>query len=420
MLNPDRISRTLFYLLIIFLPTQLGKHFWPNFSFVFGLRLDYLSPTFYFTDILILIILLLSSKKIIYFFKKQTGKNVFLFLTFYVFLFLGILSSKNLPAGLYGLLKLTEMIFLSIYVIQNFQNLNKKNLFIAFSIPIIYESLLSLFQLFNNGSMGGLLYFLGERTFNSSTPGIANASINGQLILRPYATFSHPNVLAGFLVIFTLFLLNLFTKKEKVVLIILTALATLSLFSTLSRIAIVYWLICLIILFAISMYKKYKKGKTNIKNVAFILISIFVIVLIFVKDSTLMQRFSETTVYEQSFAQRQELTTSSFNMLIKNPLLGVGINNFYFNLTNTLFIQPVHNIFLLILSQGGIIVFFIIMYVLIKALVIVVRLKNIYLFLALLSITVLGSFDHYFLTLQQGQILTVLVFGAIYSKKNKL
>src|SRR3989344_9415701 len=45
-----------FYLLILFLPTQLGRHFWPNFSFVSGIRIDYLSPTLYATDIFILLI----------------------------------------------------------------------------------------------------------------------------------------------------------------------------------------------------------------------------------------------------------------------------------------------------------------------------------------------------------------------------
>ena len=48
------LSAIFFYLLILFLPTQLGKHFWPNFSYVYGVRIDYLSPTLYFTDILII------------------------------------------------------------------------------------------------------------------------------------------------------------------------------------------------------------------------------------------------------------------------------------------------------------------------------------------------------------------------------
>src|SRR5476651_2543095 len=59
-LNPNKLSLLFFYLLILFLPTQLGKHFWPNFSFVYGIRVDYLSPTIYISDILFVLLFFLS------------------------------------------------------------------------------------------------------------------------------------------------------------------------------------------------------------------------------------------------------------------------------------------------------------------------------------------------------------------------
>ena len=49
----------LFYSIILFLPTQLGLHFWPEYSKVLGLRIDYLSPTIYMTDVLILLLIVL-------------------------------------------------------------------------------------------------------------------------------------------------------------------------------------------------------------------------------------------------------------------------------------------------------------------------------------------------------------------------
>src|SRR3989344_696217 len=51
-----RVEYILFYLIILFLPTQLGKHFWPDFSIVSGIRVDYLSPTVYFTDVFIFLL----------------------------------------------------------------------------------------------------------------------------------------------------------------------------------------------------------------------------------------------------------------------------------------------------------------------------------------------------------------------------
>src|SRR3989338_9410931 len=52
----SKIENALFFLTLLFLPTQLGRHFWPSFSYILGIRTDYLSPTLYLTDILILLL----------------------------------------------------------------------------------------------------------------------------------------------------------------------------------------------------------------------------------------------------------------------------------------------------------------------------------------------------------------------------
>ena len=48
-----------FVLLIFLIPSQLAYHFWPNWAFVGGVRVDYFAPTIYLTDILIVVILAL-------------------------------------------------------------------------------------------------------------------------------------------------------------------------------------------------------------------------------------------------------------------------------------------------------------------------------------------------------------------------
>jgi hypothetical protein len=52
-----KLHQKIFWLLIFLLPVQLGRHFWPDFSFVLGLKIDYLAPTVYLTDLLVLLIL---------------------------------------------------------------------------------------------------------------------------------------------------------------------------------------------------------------------------------------------------------------------------------------------------------------------------------------------------------------------------
>lgn len=196
-----KIGKLAFFLLVLFLPTQLGKHFWPDFSYVLGQRIDYFSPTIYLTDIFIFILLLLDFKSI--WRTLQRNFTVLLFYCFAVLLFsVAWVHWQNQNPGLlaYQWLRLAEWLFLVIWVKRN---VSLKETILPLNLSIIWTSFLALGQLWQQHSLG--FWFLGERTFQAGTPGIALASWQGQLFLRPYATFPHPNVLAGYaLIVFSL------------------------------------------------------------------------------------------------------------------------------------------------------------------------------------------------------------------------
>jgi O-antigen ligase len=111
-------------------------------------------------------------------------------------------------------------------------------------------------------------------------------------------------------------------------------------------------------------------------------------------------------------------------MFWKNPVLGVGLNNYFNNLnvisfqSNTFLIQPVHNIFLLVLAEIGLIGFCFVIFAFAKSIVKTFNQKQTrkYLLMALFAVVFLGMFDHYFLTLQQGQLLLSLILGISLSK----
>lgn len=430
-LNPNKASKIFFYLLLLFLPTQLGRHFWPDSSFVFGLRLDYLSPTLYLTDVFIILIFICSFVDVFRSLKKINKTYLYVFVLFSLSLVVGIATSRNLIAGYYGLVKFLEFSFLSYYVFANLKNLNKQIIFLCFFSGLVFESLLSFLQYLNQGSVGSLFYFFGERAYTAQTPGIANASINGQMALRPYATFSHPNVLAGYLVSAMLYLLIFYTKGKFKKIFIYTGilLGTLSLFITLSRVAIILWAFYLFILFGVLMYEKYKKEIYNLKiagTLAVIAITILIGLMSF-KNTLFLQRFISTNLSDESIAQREELIKQSSGMFLQNPVFGVGVNNFYNNETylttsqGAFILQPVHNIFLLVLAETGAIGFTLFIFVLAKTAINTFKTKSYkkkYLLMILFSIIFLGNFDHYFFTLQQGQVLLALFIGIANSYKN--
>lgn len=409
LLNRVKAEEAIFLLFLVFLPTQLGKHFWPSFSFVSGLRIDYLSPTLYATDILIILLFISSfwNKSIV--FPKSLWK-ILIATTFLLALFIrGFFSSSPLLA-LYGAIKLIEFFFLAFYVSQKkLSQGTYKKIAIIFFITILFESLLSIFQYTHQGSIGGLLYFFGERAYTGTTPGIANASIFGQLVLRPYGTFSHPNVLAGFLVVgMEIIGIICFQKIKKVQKLGLTCFAfgTLALFFTLSRTGILVWLGFVMVL----VYRERKK-----------LIGTFLIPIIvglFLLFPFAAERFLVMDTHDESLVLRKELLESAFLMSHGHFFFGVGMYNFLPQLPSYLAspitpyrLQPVHNIFLYVFSETGIFGFLCFLAVL------AYPLKKRNSFVAILvSILVIGFFDHYFVTIQQGQLLFSFILGLCYNK----
>jgi len=403
----NRLEKIFFYSTVLFLPTQLGLHFWPDYSYVYGIRIDYLSPTIFFTDILILCLFLSTL------FKKDFWQFNKLFLLTTAVFIVSIFFAINWQEGVYGLIKFFEFSFFAFYLLKRIKNF--KLAFTLLSISAIFESLLAIWQFLNKGSIGSLLYYLGERSFNGQTPGIANASIGGNLILRPYATFPHPNVLAGFLLI--VITITLFSvKKLKVINFLSLSICSIALLLTLSRSVILVFIFLVI-------FKVFLSFKTKSLKKIIPALGIIGVCLYFLFFSQYSARFSSLSLNDTSIIERQKLANAAILMFQKNPLLGVGLNNFLSNLPlflsqkNYLLIQPVHNIYLLVLSELGIIGFFFFLILLFFSLRTILKNKNLVVAVLLFEVLFLGLFDHYFLTLQQGQLLFALIIGLSFSKK---
>lgn len=329
---------------------------------------------------------------------------------FSIFLAIGIFLSRSPLAGLYGFIKLAEFCFFGFYTMKNIGNW--RLIIIVLSFGLAFESILAIVQYLNGGSLGSVFYFFGERAFNSQTPGIANASINGALVLRPYATFSHPNVLAAFLVLsMTLLLFTVRTwisKKMQFAYIALFLLGTSALLLTLSRVAIVAWII------ALCFYSFQRKWK--------LALGLCFLIGVLAYLSPFGVRFLNFNLADEAFTQRLYLSKVAIEMFSINPILGVGLNNFLPNLPfyikqtgNIFFLQPVHNIFLLVLSETGMIGFGFFMWFITRTYKRILKRKFILGIILLSEVLFLGFFDHYFLTLQQGQLLFALVLGLCWS-----
>jgi|SRR3989344_1577656 len=190
-------KRNLLYLLIFIIPVQLGAHFFFDFSQIAGIYSDYFTPTIYLTDFIILVLILLDIRER----KFKIGKLPLIFLG--LCLFSSLFIAVNKWAAIYKFLKIVEFMWL-FKIIVNIR-FKFKNVLTAYSLAIIYASILAISQFILQRTVGGLWWSLGERTFYASTPGIALGRVLGVLFLRPYATFAHPNILGGFLALGLIF-----------------------------------------------------------------------------------------------------------------------------------------------------------------------------------------------------------------------
>ena len=110
-----KIENVLLFLTLLFLPTQLGRHFWPDFSYIYSLKIDYLSPTLYFWDILViglLILFFLQKPKI-----NKLALNILLF--FLLSQALSLFGAKNTGAGLVRLEQYAIAGLFGVYLASN-------------------------------------------------------------------------------------------------------------------------------------------------------------------------------------------------------------------------------------------------------------------------------------------------------------
>ena len=134
----------------------------------------------------------------------------------------------------------------------------------------------------------------------------------------------------------------------------------------------------------------------------------------------------QTSLTDESVVERTELLSASWIMIQQHLFIGVGLLNFIPSvaplqkpLPLELYLQPVHNIFVLIAAETGIVGLGLFMWLLLAT---VMRIRNYELrmrgtfIVLLLIILVTGMFDHYWLTLQQGQLLFATVVGLSWAK----
>lgn len=403
------------FLLILLLPSQLALHLWPSWSLVSGLPVDYLSPTLYFTDLLIFSLLFLSRPRL------SIPLPVIILCT------LNILFSISPLVSLSKWLRLLEYYWLYRYLVTRlpyFLSLVSQSL----SLAVIWSSFLAWSQFIAQRSLGGLWAWLGERPLSPASPGIAKfvgfnfnwligQMTTGSLWLRPYATMPHPNALAGFLLVATLLILSVPHSLKfpplklrrglggVIALAIILALLTVPL--TFSRSAFFLEMVLLV---------TWLLAKIGTRLLPLI-----------IPIALLLAGALTTTGNPSSLHERIWLIHKSIFTTYHAPLFGIGLGTFPayqdYQLSTANFqlnYQPVHNVFLLLSSELGVPALALVAFWVFKTIKHSWFIGHRLLVVTLVVVLATGSVDHYWLTLHQNILLLTVLLALIAIKSPSL
>jgi hypothetical protein len=412
-----------FQLLVLLLPTQLALHFWPNWAYVYGFRIDYLSPTLYLTDIVVIILMVLwaiqyfHNRTII---KKHNPRKHAYFLATVLFVgFIGvnIYFAISPWVAIYKWIKIGEFALIGLFVARakefEFNSWIAKPL----SLSLIVVSVIAFIQFALQRTIGGPLYLLGERSFNTITPGIATFTFFGRELLRPYSVFPHPNVMAGFLgTSFYLLLLGLIKRQKPFYYKLSLVILLVGLILSISQGAwMSFVLVGLIYVFSIR--------NKNISNRLYIL-GLATIITLSLFLPAVSDKLLSSRDYAESVSHRLYLAQASGLMIAERPMIGIGGGNYILGLIkNSSFpklswwLQPAHNIFLLTFSETGFIGFGLFVFLLLVVVNKIILKRERRLLAAFTFVILTGLLDHYWITLQQTQVLLTILIGLAFRKK---
>lgn len=392
-------TSSLAYILLFLLPFQLGTFFFFDFSHIYGIRIDYLAPAVYLTDIVAILLIACNAEALRIFLNKK-----FFFLI--LLLTLNILLSQSPFIGLYRSFKILEV--LALFAV--FKNLKLKMNWVlyAFLTASILQLFLGLSHLMLGHSLQGIWYFLGERSFSIATPGIATVAFQGHELLRPYGTFSHPNSLAGFYLLLYSFVLfdKRFAPFWKAKYLFLGISSLLILFSF-SKIALLSFLV------VNSWYALRSLKKCSLCSISKIIGAVVMTLLFF-----------SATGDVDTLNKRMYLISSAFQIIEQYPLFGVGLGN-YIHAQSTFsnpypyhFVEPVHNIFLLLVAELGIPIVLYVGYF-VRGILEKLWLHDVGRAI-LLIVCLTGLFDHYWITLQQNLLLLPVIVSFLQKRDHVL
>src|SRR3989339_298874 len=409
MLNLYKTIKYGLCLLVFLLPLQT-RYFLREFT-LGEWSYEYGNISVYATDVLLILLILfflilkiktLKDSELIQNskFKIQNLKNTWFIIAILEFsIFISIFVSIDKWAAIYGYLRF--LLGLGLFSLIIYASYNKSKLIWSFVGGVLVQTGLGIWQ------------FLSQTTFASKWLGMAihnggdlGASIietlNGERWLRAYGGLDHPNILGGFLVVAILLLIGLYLRKAGE---------------------------------QDDQITNYKLQITNKLKIITIFAFLGIILSIVFSNLLLTRLSTDTRAEIMSVNERMSMYEISKRVIKDNWLFGTGINNYGITAEKEIrqnapyyFYQPVHNVFLLIWAEVGIIGLFAFIFLIFNTIYLILqklRSKDyrkkqsiIYNLSILISVSLMFLLDHWWWSLHCGVFLFWFVLGVCIPKED--
>jgi len=416
------IYNKFFSLFIILIPWQIRYIF---FDYKINNQIwEYGRLSIYFNVIILLLALIFylfnNPYKFKFFFNikqwSRKSKALFLFL-FYLFL-ISIFSNFFYISLYYFILILLVCIF--IFLLKDF---NKDKFFKLFLFSGLIQGLFAIYQSYSQKIIANKYLGLAEQI--PERLGASVLEIDLYRILRSYGSLPHPNILGGFLFIVILIGIYLWIQFYKenyynpndilrndlfrfIFIIFSIVISTIGLLLTFSRSSILALVISLLVLLIHFLFQKNYLSLQIIFKYFVILLLSFLLVNLWWPNAWI-SRFDfnnrlEINSIEQRLSSFKQIDLNNNTQLFLGQ--GLGLNTFFnYSQSQEIYeIQPIHNIFILIISEIGIIGFLLLINLFEK------RKYNILSLGFIIGFIIIGLFDHYFWTSWTGLLLSGLLF----------
>ena len=400
--------------------------------FLNSYKWQYGSLVFYFSEVVFWFLVIafiffnlqrLKSKKIKFWQNRFSRDRIFVvsIFIFILYLFLNSLWSIDGSVAWQNSQQILESIILFLIILISAQDKKiMKNILYVFFLGSLIPAVLGICQFLLQSTWSSV--FLGLGSHPSFQAGASIVGTNTGRWLRAYGTFEHPNSFAVYL-FFVLAIFYFYKQYFSKIFFYLVPIIIMAMFFTFSRAGFVALLILFLFAFLELLFKKNQQKNKNYLFL-FNLGLVFVLTIIFLpiwQSRLLINSQNEV----QSISERLSANAEAVEIIKDNFIFGVGPGNYTlasYNLNSTRSgweYQPVHNIYLLFISELGVVglgLFVLSIYTFLQFCgfwqnKLICSKIIVFLFFYL----ILGLFDHFLFSSYYGVILGGVYFALLFS-----